>query len=98
MHRRFSVVSCGILVTACEESESGGGESGGTGGTGGTAGVGGAVGNGDSPKEWGDAALIESNPGDATNAQLTVDPSGNALAVGSESDGTDRNIWSNRFQ
>ncbi len=47
---------------------------------------------------WGTAGLIETdNAGDALNPQLAIDPSGKALAVWSQSDGTRNNIWANRY-
>ena len=48
---------------------------------------------------WGTAGLIESdNTGAATVPQVAFDASGNALAVWQQSDGSRRNIWSNRFK
>jgi hypothetical protein len=48
---------------------------------------------------WGTAERIETdNAGDATSAQVALDPSGNGLAVWSQSDGTRTNIWANRFE
>ncbi len=47
---------------------------------------------------WGTAQLIESdNAGHAYDSQVAFDPSGNAVAVWSQSDGTRNNIWSNRY-
>lgn len=47
---------------------------------------------------WGTATLIETdNSGDATNAKVAMDASGNAVAVWTQSDGTRNNIWSNRY-
>jgi len=47
---------------------------------------------------WGTAELIETdNAGDAYSHQVTIDSSGNAVAVWSQSDGTRFNIWSNRY-
>ena len=47
---------------------------------------------------WGTAALIETdNAGDAADPQIAIDGNGNALAVWDQSDGTRRNIWSNRY-
>ena len=48
--------------------------------------------------QWGDARLLEiSNAGDALSPQVDVDPSGNAIAVWEQDDGTRVNIWANRF-
>ncbi len=45
-----------------------------------------------------EAELIEDgNDGDAYNPQIAIDASGNALAVWRQYDGTNYNIWSNRF-
>ncbi len=47
---------------------------------------------------WERATLIETdNAGDAQNSQVAVDPSGNAVAVWNQSDGTRNNIWANRY-
>ncbi len=47
---------------------------------------------------WGTAELIETdNAGDARNAQVAFDSSGNALAVWEQSDGSFFNIWVNRY-
>ena len=47
---------------------------------------------------WGAASLIEAdNAGSAFNPQIAVDGSGNALAVWQQFDGTNNNIWANRF-
>jgi len=47
---------------------------------------------------WETAELIETdNAGSASNPQVAVDPNGNAVAVWSQSDATNRNIWSNRY-
>ena len=49
-------------------------------------------------KAWGMATLIETdNAGGATQPQIAVDASGNALAVWSQLDDTRTNIWANRF-
>ena len=49
-------------------------------------------------KAWGTARLIETdNTGNASQSQIAVDASGNALAVWSLYDGTRSNIWANRF-
>jgi hypothetical protein len=48
---------------------------------------------------WGTAKLIETdNAGNALVPEVAIGPSGNALAVWSQSDGTRSNIWSNRFE
>jgi len=47
---------------------------------------------------WGTGTLIETNnAGDATNPQVAMDSSGNAIAVWSQSDGTYYNIVANRY-
>ncbi|GBE40291.1 hypothetical protein BMS3Bbin09_00168 [bacterium BMS3Bbin09] len=47
---------------------------------------------------WGTAELIETdNTGDARNPQISVDGSGNAIAVWYQNDGTRWNILANRF-
>ncbi len=47
---------------------------------------------------WGTATLIENdNTGDAFKSQIAMDINGNALAVWYQSDGTNNNIWSNRY-
>ncbi len=47
---------------------------------------------------WGTPALIETdNAGNIFDPQVAMDPSGNAVAVWRQSDGTRDNIWSNRF-
>ena len=47
---------------------------------------------------WGSAVLIEAdNSGSAYNPQVAIDPSGNAVAVWQQYDGTRWNIWSNRY-
>jgi predicted enzyme related to lactoylglutathione lyase len=46
---------------------------------------------------WGAAELIEADDGNATGPQVVVDPSGNAIAIWTQSDGTRFNIWANRF-
>ena len=47
---------------------------------------------------WGTATLIETdNSGDANTPQVAIDPSGNAVAVWYQDDGTRNNIWSNRY-
>jgi hypothetical protein len=46
---------------------------------------------------WGAAELIETDDlGDASNPQIAIDSTGNALAVWHQSDGMRDNIWSNR--
>jgi len=53
---------------------------------------------GDGSIGWQVATLLElDNAGDARNAEVAVDGSGNAVAVWSQSDGTRYNIWSNRY-
>jgi hypothetical protein len=48
---------------------------------------------------WGTAALIETdNAGGAVAPQIAVDPTGNAIAVWYQFDGTRFNIWANRFE
>ena len=47
---------------------------------------------------WGAAELIENDDtGSATRPQVAINPSGNAVAVWQQSDGTRENIWSNRY-
>jgi Bacterial Ig-like domain len=47
---------------------------------------------------WTGADLIEKqNLGNANSAQVATDPSGNAIAVWKQSDGTRTNIWANRY-
>ncbi len=47
---------------------------------------------------WGTAELIETdNAGDVFIPQLAMDPSGNAIAVWSQSDGTRSHLWANRY-
>ena len=49
---------------------------------------------------WGTAQLIETNDtgnGDAANAQIAINASGNAVAVWEQSDGTRFNIWANHY-
>jgi hypothetical protein len=49
-------------------------------------------------KGWGTAILIEkNNAGSAKAPQVSVNSSGNAVAIWRQSDGTQGNIWSNRF-
>jgi len=48
---------------------------------------------------WDNAVLIETDDaGDADRPQVVSDPSGNAIAVWRQSDGTRYNIWSNRYR
>ena len=48
---------------------------------------------------WGAAQLIETdNAGNAYRSQVAIDSSGNAIAVWYQSDGTRKNIWSNRYE
>ncbi|MBL0226644.1 MAG: hypothetical protein IPQ16_14045 [Geobacteraceae bacterium] len=47
---------------------------------------------------WGTAALLETNnAGSAGDAQVAIDPQGNALAVWGQSDGTRNNIYGNWY-
>jgi uncharacterized protein GlcG (DUF336 family) len=46
---------------------------------------------------WGTAQAIESNTGDAYGPQVAVDPSGNAVAVWYQNDGSYNSIYSNRY-
>jgi len=46
---------------------------------------------------WGRAEPIETGTGYASNPQIAVDSSGNAVAVWDQSDGTRDNIWANRY-
>ena len=47
---------------------------------------------------WGAATLIETNnTGNATDPQIAMDASGNAIAVWDQFDGVRNNIWSNRY-
>ena len=51
-----------------------------------------------STSAWGTATLLETdNAGNASNPQIALDASGNALAVWYQSDGTRNNIWANRY-
>ncbi len=48
--------------------------------------------------QWGEPVLIEiSNAGGALSPQVALDPSGNAVAVWTQSDGMRGNTWANRF-
>jgi hypothetical protein len=48
---------------------------------------------------WGTGERIESdNAGSAFEPQVALDANGNALAVGTQSDGARDNIWSNGFE
>jgi len=48
---------------------------------------------------WGTPERIEAdNAGDAADAQVAIDASGNAVAVWHQSDGTRHDIWSNRYE
>ncbi|MBT8454210.1 MAG: Ig-like domain-containing protein [Deltaproteobacteria bacterium] len=48
--------------------------------------------------QWGEPVLIEiSNAGGARFPQVALDPTGNAVAVWEQSDGSRDNIWANRF-
>ncbi|MBL0212145.1 MAG: hypothetical protein IPQ13_14720 [Holophagaceae bacterium] len=46
---------------------------------------------------WGVAVLIESDPWEASQPQIALDPNGNALAVWAQHDGTHINMWANRY-
>jgi len=46
---------------------------------------------------WGAAELVEAETGYAAYPQLAVDPSGNAVAVWYQDEGTRNNIWANRY-
>ncbi|MEE9342420.1 MAG: hypothetical protein V3V12_02160 [Gammaproteobacteria bacterium] len=46
---------------------------------------------------WASSELIENGSGSADFPQITVDPSGNAIAVWQQSDGTRINIWARRY-
>ncbi|MBT4289573.1 MAG: hypothetical protein HOD92_19800, partial [Deltaproteobacteria bacterium] len=46
---------------------------------------------------WGAAELIETDAGNANYPQVAIDPSGNAMAVWRQSDGTRLNILANRY-
>ena len=107
VHMRYlfafiSVLALGVL--GCGETAGTGG-SGGTAGTGGSGGMGGGgaiAGTGgdggtDVMREWGTPELIETDAEDARFARVAMDPSGNAIAVWQQSDGTRTNIWSNRY-
>ena len=51
-----------------------------------------------STNTWQTAELIEiDNAGDAFSPQIAFDSNGNAMAVWSQDDGTQTNIWANRF-
>jgi hypothetical protein len=51
-----------------------------------------------SPSEdWSEPVLLETQPGDAANPQVTIDDAGNALAVWSQHDGVRRVIMASRF-
>ncbi len=48
---------------------------------------------------WGTAELLETdNTGSAISPQIVLDSAGNALAVWQQFDGTDYDIWANRYQ
>jgi hypothetical protein len=47
---------------------------------------------------WGPAVLVETSWAGASAPQLAVDPSGNATAVWSQSDGSRYNLWSARSE
>lgn len=46
---------------------------------------------------WGTAAVIETGAANADRPQIAIDASGNALAVWTQTDGTNFNIWANRY-
>ncbi len=46
---------------------------------------------------WNGVTLLESNSGTALQPDVEADSSGNAIAVWQQSDGTQYNIWANRF-
>lgn len=46
---------------------------------------------------WGTAEIIETNAGTALRPDMSVDSSGNAVAVWQQFDGVRSNIWSNRY-
>jgi phage terminase large subunit-like protein len=46
---------------------------------------------------WGAAQMIEDNTGDANEPQVVVDPSGNAVAIWYQWDGSNYTIYSNRY-
>lgn len=47
---------------------------------------------------WEEAVLIENDDaGNADSPRVAIDPSGSAMAVWSQSDGTRRNVWANQF-
>lgn len=46
---------------------------------------------------WGTATLIETESGSADAPRVAVDPSGNAIAVWKQYDGSRWNIWANRY-
>jgi hypothetical protein len=49
--------------------------------------------------QWGTPTPVEmDNSGNAGSPQVAVDPSGNVIAVWSQSDGKHSNIWANRFE
>ena len=47
---------------------------------------------------WGTAQLLETNAGHASEPQIAVDATGQALAVWEQHDGTRDSIWANRYQ
>jgi hypothetical protein len=48
--------------------------------------------------KWSNPGVIELNAGDAELPRVAIDGGGNAIAVWAQSDGTRKNIWSNRFK
>ena len=87
---RFAVAFVMVAVmVGCggASSESAGGAAG-EGGTGGVIPV----------REWGTAVLIQASDEEAGLPQVAFDPTGNAIAVWSQSDGTHVNVWANRLE
>lgn len=46
---------------------------------------------------WGTAQTIESNSGDALAPQIALDSTGNGIAVWRQADGSQINVWANRY-
>jgi FG-GAP-like repeat len=46
---------------------------------------------------WGTPTLLETNPGEASETWISMDTSGNAIAVWRQTDGVDLSIWANRY-
>jgi hypothetical protein len=75
---------------------------GGAAGMGGASGMGGAAGEGGTggvipAREWGTAVLIEASDEDAAVPQVAFDPTGNAIAVWAQSDGSNGRIWASWY-